>query len=77
LFSKKIPKITLNILEAILTDNNSNWINALEIEKSLLPPENATFQQLPKLTDLLAKVLSKLVANLTLTINLILLGERI
>ena len=35
----------------------------------LLSLENATFQQLPQLIDLLAKVLKKLIANLTITTN--------
>ena len=67
--SKKIPKSIPNTLEAVLTNNNPNWINVLKVKDPLLPLENTTFQQPPQLTDLLAKVPTKLVANLTLTMN--------
>ena len=66
---KKIPKSVPNTLEAISANNNSNQVDTLETKKPLLLLENAIFQQLLQLTDLLVKIISKCVANLILTIN--------
>jgi len=60
---------TPNTPKIILANNNFNWVNALKAEKSLPPSKNTTFYQPPQSTDLLTKILSKLVANLTSTIN--------
>ena len=43
---KMIPKIVLNTLEAVLANNDSNWINIPETEEPLLSLEITTFQQL-------------------------------
>ena len=73
LSSRRISKIISKSPKIISTNNNSNWINILEVKKPLLSSKTSMFQQLFHLIDFLkkAKTLGKLIANLTLTTNLV------
>jgi len=73
LSSRRISKSTLKSFKIIFTNDNSDWVNMLEVKKPLLSPETTMFQQLSQSIDLLkrAKALGKLTANLTLATNLV------
>jgi len=66
---KKISKSIPNTPKIILANNNSNWVNAPEAKNFLPLLKTTVFQQIPQSTNLLAKILEKLAANLTPAMN--------
>jgi len=69
LFFRRISKSVSKSPKIILANNNLNWIDVPEEEKSLPSLETATFQQLSQLINFLAKALGKFTANLISTTN--------